>query len=59
MNNWIIKTARGKRIVNIDPTQHSVIMGELYVRATMKRIGKVTRQATAEEIAALNGGGVK
>lgn len=59
MNLWIMKTSRGKRIINIDPTQHAVIMGELYVRATMKRIGKVTRQPSAEEIAALNGRGAR
>lgn len=49
-NPWLVKTSRGTKLVDIDPSKHSVIMGTLHERATYKPIGKVTRQPTADEI---------
>lgn len=49
-NLWYVKTSRGRKLIDINPAKHNVIMGVLHDRATMKPIGRVTRQPTPEEI---------
>lgn len=45
-NYWIVKTRRGKKIINIDPAKHRVIMGRLHDAETYSVIGEIVRQAT-------------
>lgn len=54
-NWWIVKTAKGRQTINVDPEIHSVVAGNLTEKATGRVIGKIERLATPEEIAKVSG----
>jgi hypothetical protein len=47
MNTWIVRTPRGKKIIDIDRDKHRVIMGRLHDAKTYAVIGTILRQAPA------------